>query len=314
MVHTKMGHMNQAVHESYESYQPVDLGEQNDRFGLTMFGSLLLHMIIILGVSFAIPKLKEIKGLPTLEITLVQTTTNKAPDKADFLAQANQDGGGNSEKNEKASNPLPIREIGETNQDQLALPTILNKQTNIKTEYTDLMSQDKDPTRIQLKKPTPEKTELQRFPTPPGLFQQNDTDEERSRLSAEVSRFWNDYQKLPRHKYINARTRQYKYATYLDNWRARVERIGNLNYPEEAKRENLSGSLVLNVTLNANGGVENILVVRSSGKKLLDDAASRIVELAAPFQPFPPEIRRETDVLHITRTWQFNAGSVSAVQ
>ena len=305
MVHIKMEHMSQAVQsDSYESYQ---LGEQNDRFGLTMFGSLLLHMIIILGVSFAIPKLKEIKGLPTLEITLVQTTTDKAPDKADFLAQANQDGGGNSEKNEKASNPLPMREIGETNQDQLALPTVLNKQTNIKTE-------DKDPTKIQLKKPTPEKTEIQRFPVPPGLFQQNDTDDERSRLSAEVSRFWNDYQKLPRHKYINARTRQYKYATYLDNWRARVERIGNLNYPEEARRENLSGSLVLNVTINANGGVEDISVVRSSGKKLLDDAASRIVELAAPFQPFPPEIRKETDLLHITRTWQFNAGTVNAVQ
>ena len=309
MVHIKMEHMSQAVQS--ESYQ---LGEQNDRFGLTMFGSLLLHMIIILGVSFAIPKLKEIKGLPTLEITLVQTTTDKAPDKADFLAQANQDGGGNSEKNEKASNPLPMREIGETNQDQLALPTVLNKQTNIKTEYTDLMSQDKDPTKIQLKKPTPEKTEIQRFPVPPGLFQQNDNDEERSRLSAEVSRFWNDYQKLPRHKYINARTRQYKYATYLDNWRARVERIGNLNYPEEARRENLSGSLVLNVTINANGGVEDISVVRSSGKKLLDDAASRIVELAAPFQPFPPDIRKETDLLHITRTWQFNAGTVNAVQ
>lgn len=308
-----MESMNEAVQSS--NYDPAeDLNESGDRFGLTMFGSLLLHMVIILGVSFAIPKLQEVKGLPTLEITLVQTTTDKAPDQADFLAQANQDGGGNSEKNDKASNPLPVQEIGQTNQDQLALPTVLNKQTNIKTEFTDLMSQDKDPTKIKLQKPTPVKTELQRFPTPPGLFQQDDTDEERSRLSAEVSRFWSDYQKLPRHKYVNARTRQYKYATYLDNWRARVERIGNLNYPEEARRENLTGSLVLNVALNANGSVENISVVRSSGKKLLDDAASRIVELAAPFEPFPPEIRRETDVLHITRTWQFNAGALNAVR
>lgn len=305
--------MNQAV-VTENPDQPDDRNEQGDRFGLTMFASLLFHMVVILGVTFAVPKLQEIKGLPTLEITLVQTATDQAPDQADFLAQANQDGGGNSEENEKSSNPLPIREIGQTNQDQLALPTVWKKQTDIKTERTDLLSEENDDKKIKLKKPTPEKTEIQRFPTPPGLFQQDDADVERARLSAEVNRFWNDYQKQPRRKYLNARTRQYKYATYMDTWRARVERIGNLNYPERAKRANLTGSLVLNVAINANGSVDHIAVVRSSGKKLLDDAATRIVELASPFKPFPPEIRRETDILHITRTWQFNAGELNAVQ
>lgn len=301
--------MNEATVDGAQS-----LEEHGDRFGLTMFGSLLFHMVVILGVTFAIPKVQEIKGLPTLEITLVQTSSDKAPDKADYLAQANQDGGGNSEKNEKASNPLPVREIGQTNQDQLALPTIWKKQTDIKTERTDLLSEENDDKKIKLKKPTPEKTEIQRFPTPPGLFQQNDADEERARLSAEVNRFWNDYQKQPRRKYINARTRQYKYATYMDTWRARVERIGNLNYPERAKRRNLSGSVVLNVAINANGGIDHIALVRSSGEKLLDDAARRIVELARPYKPFPPEIRRETDILHITRTWRFNEGELNAVR
>lgn len=305
--------MNEAV--STQVPGPDDaLNESGDRFGLTMFGSLLFHMVVILGVTFALPKIQEIKGLPTLEITLVQTSSDKAPDQADYLAQANQDGGGNSEKNEKASNPLPVKEIGDTNQDQLALPSIWKKQTDIKTERTDLMTAKDDERKIKLNKPTPEKTEIQRFPTPPGLFQQDNTDEERSRLSAEVNRFWNDYQKQPRRKFINARTQEYKYATYMEDWRARVQRIGNLNYPERARRENLSGSVVLNVAINANGGIENIEVLRSSGKKLLDDAAIRIVELAKPFKPFPPTIRRETDVLNITRTWEFNAGNLNAVQ
>ncbi len=288
--------------------------EHGDRFGLTMFGSLLFHMVVILGVTFVIPKLSEIKGLPSLEIILVQTATRDAPEQAEFLAQANQDGGGNSEANETASNPLPVQEVGLTNQDQLALPTILKKPVDIKTERTDLLSAENDERKIRLKKPTPEKTELQQFPTPPGLFQQSENDEERARLSAEVGRFWHDYQKQPRRKYLNARTRQYKYATYMETWRARVERIGNLNYPDRAKRKHLSGSLVLNVALNSNGSVDHISIVRSSGKKLLDDAASRIVELAAPYKPFPPEIRRETDMLHITRTWQFNSGELYAVQ
>lgn len=305
--------MNQAV-LPVDQNQSEDPGEQGDRFGLTMFGSLLLHMVIILGVTFAIPKVQEAKGLPTLEITLVQTSSDKVPDKADFLAQANQEGGGNSEKQEKASNPLPVQEIGQTNQDQLALPTIWKPQNPVKTERTEVLTDKNDQKQVHLEKPTPEKTEEQQFPTPPGLFQQDDTEEERARLSAEVRRFWNDFQKQPRRKYINASTRQYKYATYMDTWRARVERIGNLNYPERARRQNLSGSVVLNVAINSSGGIDDIAVVRSSGRKLLDDAAIRIVELAKPFQPFPPEIRQETDVLHITRTWQFNGGALNTVQ
>ena len=98
----------------------------------------------------------------------------------------------------------------------------------------------------------------------------------------------------------------------MDAWRAKVERIGNLNYPEEAKRRHLTGSLVLDVALKADGTVASISVLRSSGQKLLDDAAMRIIELASPFAPFTPEMRSETDILHITRTWKFNETVVSA--
>lgn len=293
--------------------QPLE-SNTGDRFGLTIFGSLLIHMVIILGVTFAIPKLQEIKGLPTLEITLVQTSSKSMPDKADFLAQANQDGGGNSNKNDIAQNPLPVHEIGETNRDQLSLPSVFQPHAPTPLDKSELMSAEKDAKKLKLQKPTLEQAEEQTFPTPPGLIEQSDPDQERARLSAEVSRFWQDYQKLPKRKYLNARTRQYKYAAYMDAWRARVERIGNLNYPEQARKQKLTGSVVVDVALNASGGIEQISVLRSSGQKLLDDAASRIVEMASPFEPFPPEIRHETDILHITRTWQFNGGTLNAVQ
>jgi len=109
----------------------------------------------------------------------------------------------------------------------------------------------------------------------------------------------------PRRKYIHASTREYEYAAYMETWRAKVERVGNINYPEAVKRRSLSGSLILDVALRPSGAVDQIKVVKSSGYRLLDQAAIDIVQLAAPYAPFPKNIRRQVDILHITRTWQF---------
>jgi protein TonB len=109
----------------------------------------------------------------------------------------------------------------------------------------------------------------------------------------------------PRRKAISSSTREYKYATYLEAWRRKVEQVGNLNYPEEARRKHLYGNLILRVAVRADGSVEQIQVLRSSGFSILDQAATKIVELSAPFAPFPPDIKADTDVLDITRTWQF---------
>jgi protein TonB len=111
--------------------------------------------------------------------------------------------------------------------------------------------------------------------------------------------------KRPRRKFISATTKEYKYAAYMEAWRSKVERVGNLNYPDQARKQNLSGSLVLDVALNQDGSINEITIRRSSGEKILDDAAIRIVELAAPYGPFPQHIKDETDILHIMRTWQF---------
>jgi protein TonB len=124
-------------------------------------------------------------------------------------------------------------------------------------------------------------------------------------LDAEIEERENAIAKRPRRKFISASTREYKYAAYMEAWRAKVERVGNLNYPDEARREKLSGSLILDVALNADGSINEITVRRPSGHALLDDAAIRIVKMAAPYAAFPEDFVKEVDILHITRTWQF---------
>jgi protein TonB len=113
-----------------------------------------------------------------------------------------------------------------------------------------------------------------------------------------------EYNQRPRKKFIGARVEEYRFAQYVEDWRQKIERIGNLNYPDAAKGK-LYGSLVLTVVIKANGDLERVEVNRSSGQSLLDDAARRIVQMAAPYAAFPEAIRRDTDVLEITRTWTF---------
>ncbi len=91
----------------------------------------------------------------------------------------------------------------------------------------------------------------------------------------------------------------------MRQWIDRVERIGNLNYPDQARRDKLSGTLILDVVINAEGELVKADLRQSSGHQILDDAARRIVELAAPYAPFPPKLRKEADVIHITRSWEF---------
>ena len=115
------------------------------------------------------------------------------------------------------------------------------------------------------------------------------------------------YAKLPRRKTISASTKEYKYAAYLDAWRRKIERIGTLNYPDEAKRNKLYGNLILHVAVRKDGSISQVRVMRSSGHQLLDDAAMRIVRLAAPYSPLPDNIAERVDILHITRTWRFES-------
>lgn len=274
--------------------------------GMSTFIALLAHMVLILGVTFAAPQLREMQGLPTLEVTLVQTRSELTPDEADFLAQFNQFGGGDIDKDSVASNPLPVREISEQNMDLPTQPQTPQLRALPNREVTDLMSQTADRRKVRVNKPKPEITQQQRRPRDAGFLQNVEPEQERARKWAEINREWQEQQNKPRHKFLNARTREYRYARYIAEWEAKVQRVGNLTYPENVRRLGLSGEVTLEVTIKPNGTIHGISVLQSSGYKLLDNVAIRSAKLAAPFAPFPPEIRRETDLLHMTRTWQLN--------
>jgi protein TonB len=130
-----------------------------------------------------------------------------------------------------------------------------------------------------------------------------------ARVAARGDASFETYQKPLKRKFIGSRTRDYRFARYAEDWRLKVERIGNLNYPEAARREQLYGSLQLTVGIRSDGSLESVEINRSSGKKILDQAAVRIVKLAGQngFAPFPPELSRDTDILHITRSWVFTS-------
>ncbi|MDP1708508.1 MAG: energy transducer TonB [Gammaproteobacteria bacterium] len=273
-----------------------------DRLGLTLFFAVVVHALLILGVRFDLITLPLKNPFPSMEITLVDQRTPDAPAHADFLAQAQQQGGGNVDTPTPLT-PPPAAQPAPQEPAAAAQP---------QPEITPVQPTPKN--RLTAKTPTPreaipdEAASVAPAETPSAAelvarSMQIDS------LSAALDESRAIYAKRPRQTFISAATREYKYASYMEAWRRKVETIGNLNYPDEARRRNLSGSLILDVALNTDGSINNITLRRSSGHRVLDDAAIAIVRLAAPFAEFPDNIRKETDVLHITRTWQFLRGN-----
>ncbi len=274
-----------------------------DRLGLTLFFAGAFHALVILGISFDMDKLLP-RDIPlSMEITLVHSTSEEAPDQADYLAQANQKGGGNvTEKirpSSPVSNPRPTEEQGDAEQSlPMMSPPPQSTKEPVKLMTANVQSQQRvDDSEQSPQPPLPE------TPTAAELMMRS---REIARLSAEIRQKQQTYAQMPREKYISANTRESLYAAYQDAWRQKVERIGNLNYPDQAKRQRLSGNLLLDVAINPDGSIKSITVERSSGHKVLDDGAIRIVRMAAPFAPLPGAILKEVDILHITRVWQFH--------
>lgn len=282
-----------------------------DRLGLALFTSILVHMVLILGVTFSAPRIR-LPGAESLEITLVQTRSDAIPLNPQFLAQANQDGGGTSESRDVARSPLPVMEMSDQNSPLPVATPAPQRRVRSVSDLIALITGEDARRAVRLREPQPSMKEERVAPERMGLPDRRAREAERARLNAEINRSFQEYQQMPRHKYLNARTQEYKYAAYMDAWRAKVERIGNLNYPPQVRRQNIAGSLVLDVAINPDGTLHAVSVLRPSGHKLLDDAATRIVELAAPYAPLPPDMRADVDILHITRTWKFHESGVSS--
>jgi protein TonB len=272
-----------------------------DRLSVTFLFSLISHGVLVLGLTFAYEK--PAPSLPSLDVILVQSASGQKPTNADFLAQANNTGGGDSERalrpSELVSSPVNKADPG-------IAPRPLRASTPRPSPPTEreLLTSPQADFAVRSEHETPEQPPLPQ----PTLHDMLQTKLEMAKLATEIQRESQAYAKRPHKKYISANTKEYAYAAYMAAWVARVERIGNLNYPDEARREHVHGDLVLTVALDRRGEVKNVDVIHSSGHKVLDDAAIRIVRLAAPFPPIPRD--EGIDELYITRTWQFLPGDI----
>lgn len=292
--------MNAAAHPPELSSAGV---RPADRLGFTLFLAAALHAALILGLGFTLSEPNQISK--TLEITLSTFKSEEKPKEADFLAQDNQQGSGTLEH--KAAPKTTEQALFQDTEVKRVTPPAAPQQPAVRQQApkaavaTRAPQQQKTPVKREEVNPTP-----QTRPAP--VFDSAQLSSEIASLEAELAMEVQQYAKRPKiHRLNAASTMRDKGAWYKDEWRKKVERIGNLNYPDEARRQGIYGNLRLLVSINRDGTLYEVLVLESSGQRLLDQAAQRIVRLAAPFAPFTGDLA-DVDRLEIIRTWRFERG------
>ena len=278
---------------------------KNDRNLKIAIGfSLLLHAMV-LSLHFQFPEASRAFQEKALDIILVNSKSARKPSDAQALAQANLDGGGTVEADRRAKTPLPPSELQRSGDD---VEQAQQRVQVLETQQRRLLKQLRG-------KPTPsaavQNTDQEPQPSPESTLSGRDLvtrSMEMARLQGEIAKQVDEYNKRPRVKNIGTRTEEYRFARYLEDWRIKVERVGTLNYPAAA-RGKVSGSLTLSVRIKSDGSVERIEITRPSGHRILDDAARRIVRMAEPFAAFPENIRRDTDIIEVTRRWIFTSSN-----
>lgn len=273
-----------------------------DRMGLTLFLAAAAHGLVILGVGFA-PLERQPDAPKALDVVLVQQHTEAPPEEADYLSNADSAGGGQSDTPERPRAPVSAPE---PSADAGLAPAPLEAgapEPAPDTTRPVVTQREADRARPIENEPQKPTTERRRKDQPV------DFEARIARLAQEVDNAVNEYAQRPRKTFVTARTRESAAAGYMHAWVKAVERTGNANYPAAARRDGISGSLVLVAAVRADGTLAEVEVRASSGRQLLDEAAMRIVRQAAPFEPFPAQLREGTDVLYITRTWEFTSGN-----
>ncbi|MCJ7815432.1 MAG: TonB family protein [Xanthomonadales bacterium] len=269
-----------------------------DRFMLFLVFAVALHVLALFGIHFGVSLNPVPRLADTLDVVLVQWRSEIEPDKADYLAQASQKGGGETTEKTRPSElvsgeiptPLDGQDIQESVQQTPAPEVELREIVAVEVESASALR----PTTVE----QPE-TEL---PNAAQLMQQS---QDMASLHPEISRQRQWKSSLPRREFISANTKEYEFASYMSAWVSKVERVGNLNYPHELRQKKLHGDLILTVGIQQNGTVESVDIKRSSGIREIDRAAIDIVQMAAPYAPLPDNITDRVDILHITRTWRF---------
>lgn len=289
------------------SFRRPDFWVGLDRKTRVLYGavaaSVLLHAVV-LALHFSFPQALRWKSAnQALDVVLVNAKTKEKPVHADALAQANLNRGGNTDQDRRAKTPLPVVRPNKPGKDLAAAQRRVRR---LEQQQRRLLAQATESRTHVAAQPVQKAPAKQPTPQVSGR-DLADLSLAAMRLQAQIDRRIEDYQKRPRMKFIGARAKEYRFAQYEEDWRHKIERVGTLNYPSEA-RGKLYGNLRLTVTIKPDGSVKSVELDRSSGLKILDAAAFKIVRMASPFAPFPPDIRKDTDLLVITRTWFFGRG------
>lgn len=276
-----------------------------ERFGFTVFLSACVHAIIVFGLGFSY--LGELNSEPALEITMAQYRSEIAPDDADFLAQENQIGSGSLDEAAAPSTPFESDFNADQIQEVVPIPEAPQIINDIPVQDVAVISSIDDDEEVSQQL---EELELEEEQPVAEEVNPDELSLAIASLQAQLDRQRQEYARRPRKYTISsASTRKSQDAQYLDNWRRRIEAVGNINYPNEARRQQIYGNVRMLVALRPTGEVEEIRILQSSGESVLDQAAVEIVNLAAPFQPFPDELRAEADILEIIRTFRFHEGN-----
>lgn len=274
-----------------------------DRMSFALFLVAALHVAIILGISFVLPEPRETSR--SLEVTLAQFQSREVPTDADFLAQADQEASGHLDETREMTTDRPSRD------DDVALEEIFQPEPAVARELSSTRSitSTDSPFRVQDSEPVITEPEavtdlrdlmLRRAQALSSLDARQSTEVQQDARGPRVRRI------------TSASTRTAVEAAYVNAWRNKIEALGNLNYPAEARRRSLEGDLRVLVEIDASGALRDVRILDSSGSVVLDEAAMRIVRLGAPYLPFPEDMRRDADILQIVRTWQFRRGMVGS--
>ena len=261
---------------------------------------------LLLAIRFVDPEALKLPPLPQpLEVVLVNSKTKTKPVAPDVIAQANLDGGGNTDENRRAKTPLPAMRETEKGED---LKRAQKRVQELEAQQRRLLEQAKAAKPV----PVPPVAETKPEPAPDPQPQKSGADLANmalamARLEAQISKQTDEYNKRPRKAFVGARATEHRLAQYVEDWRLKIERVGNLNYPTEA-RGRIYGSLQVTVAIRPDGSIESMQVTRPSGYPILDRAAEKILNLAAPFSPFSSEILKDYNMIVITRTWTFAPG------
>ena len=272
-----------------------------DKNVLTFTLSALLICALVLGIVFTFEDESSNDTLPSLDVILSKQKSLQTPDKADYLAKNDQLGGGESEKNVRPQN--------------IKSGVAVDDQGNHLIEQVENIPNLEEVKNTELLTTTDSKLKVQSAKTAPDINNQTNPNNEALTRNQKLAKLENNiserkeaYAKRPKSKYISASTKSFEFADYMQTWVKKIERVSNLNYPDEARKRGFVGTLIMTVGINSEGTIKDIQIIKSSGYKSIDDAAEHLVQLSGPFESIP-KTKSQVDILYITRTWQFLPGN-----